>query len=304
MTASGADDTAEILVSHGPAQDRPAPSSSSAGVDLGGMSHQGKVRVNNEDHFLIARFGRFLEALQSNLPPDAVPARSEEGGYGLVVADGMGGSAAGEEASRRAITGLVNLVLHTPDWIMRLDDEPLPQDVMRRAAERFEQINQSLTDQAREDASLTGFGTTMTLACSLGAELFITHLGDSRAYLLRKGLLTQITRDHTRVQDLVDQRAISRKEAATHRLRHVLTKCLGDHSLQARPDVTRVALEDGDRLLLCTDGLTEMVADDAIATILGGGGAAQTTCERLVDRALEAGGKDNVTVVVACYRLP
>lgn len=304
MNPSSSADTAEFQFPQGKWRDRPDSYSARVEADLGGLSHVGKVRTNNEDHFLIARFGRYLEALQNNLPADAVPLRSEEGGYGMVVADGMGGAAAGEEASRRAIIGLVNLVLRTPDWILRLDEEPLPEQVMRRAADRYAQVNRSLEEQARDDPGLSGYGTTMTMACSLGRELFVAHLGDSRAYLYRRGRLEQLTRDHTLAQELLDRRAIDRAEAATHRLRHALTQSLGDHGRGIEPDVKRIALEDGDCLLLCSDGLSEMVDGDAIGAILGSGEPARTICERLVDAALAAGGKDNVTAVVARYRLP
>lgn len=304
MSSPGIADTAEFEFPQGKWRDRPVTDSARVEADLGGLSHVGKVRTNNEDHFLIARFGRFLEVLQNNLPADAVPLRSEEGGYGMVVADGMGGMAAGEEASRRAIISLVNLVLRTPDWILRLDEEPLPDEIMRRAAERYGQVNKALEEQALDDPGLSGFGTTMTMACSLGRELFVAHLGDSRAYLYRKGRLEQLTRDHTLAQDLLDRRAISRTEAATHRFRNALTQSLGDHGREIQPEVMRVALEDGDCLLLCSDGLSEMVSGEAIGTILGSGEPARTVCERLVEAALAAGGKDNVTAVVARYRLP
>jgi protein phosphatase len=262
------------------------------------------VRPNNEDHFLISRSGRFLETVETSLPADAVPPRSEESGYAMVVADGIGGGAAGEEASRLAITSLVNLALHTPDWILRLDEEPLPEAVLQRATQRYEQVQQTLAEEAVGDPRLTGFGTTMTLAYSVGSELFLAHVGDSRAYLLRQGRLQQLTRDHTIAQALVDQRLIDRQQAATHRLRHVLTQSLGDHGRHIQPEVRRIALEDNDCLLLCTDGLTEMVADEVIGEVLGSAEAVPAICQRLVDRALEAGGKDNVTVVVARYRLP
>ena len=296
-------DTVEMISPLAKGPERSKPYSSLVEVDLGGLSHQGKVRSNNEDHFLITRFGRFLEVMQSNLPTDAVPTRSEETGYGIVVANGMGGMVAGEEASRRAISILINLVLRAPDWILRLD-EPLPEEVMRRAAERYGQVNQALEDQARQDPGLRGFGTTMTMAYSLGQELFVVHMGDSRAYLLRQGQLEQLTRDHTLVQELLDGQKITRMEAATHRLRHVLTRFLGDHGREIQPDVTRIALKDGDCLMLCTDGLTDMVTTEAIRAILGSSESAQSICVRLVDRALEAGGKDNVTAVVARYQLP
>lgn len=285
------------------ARDRPEQYSSLVQVELDGRSHPG-LRPDNEDHFLICRFGRFLETVQTNLPADTVPPPSKEIGYGMMVADGMGGSAAGEEASRRAITCLINLVLNTPDWILRLDEKPLPKEVLRRATERYERVNRTLTEAAQENPELRGFGTTMTMAFSLGRELFVTHIGDSRAYLLRQGRLRQLTRDHTFVQELVDQQIIDRKQVATHQLRHMLTQSLGDNGLDIQPDVTWIALEDNDCLLLCTDGLTEMVEDQGIGEIMGSGEAAQTICQRLVDRALEAGGKDNVTVVAARYRLP
>jgi protein phosphatase len=297
-------DTVEIPVQRPKGRGGPQPYSSQVRVDLGGLSHPGKVRPNNEDHFFVCRFGRFLETLQTNLPADSVPSRSEEFGYGMVVADGMGGSAAGEEASRLAIASLVHLILQTPDWILRLDEEPLVQEAQRRAAERYEQVNQTLEDEAKGDPGLSGFGTTMTMACSLGRDLLLAHLGDSRAYLLSQGQLRQLTRDHTLVQDLIDQRIIDRKEAATHRLRHMLTQSLGDHGRRIRPEVRQIVLEDNDCLLLCTDGLTEMVGNQVIHDILASGEPAQTICQRLVDRALEAGGKDNVTVALARYRLP
>jgi PPM family protein phosphatase len=295
-------DTAEFVARQSKGREQPEPYSAVVQVDLGGLSHRGKVRPNNEDHFLISRFGRFLETVQTSLPADAVPQRSEERGYAMVVADGMGGSAAGEEASRRAISSLVNLVLHTPDWILRLDEDPLPEEILRRASERYEQVNEAMREEAQQVPGLSGFGTTMTMAWSLGRDLFLAHVGDSRAYLLTGGRLKQLTRDHTLVQALVDRRVLDRKDAATHHLRHVLTQSLGDHSRQIRPEVTRLELADDDRLLLCTDGLTEMVDNSVIAEILASDEPSPMIAQRLVDKALDAGGKDNVTVVVARYR--
>jgi protein phosphatase len=301
MRDSSNDDTAEYAAQ--PVRKRGRREPYSAGqVDLHGLTHPGKVRPNNEDHFFICQFGRFLEPVQTSLPADGVPQRSEERGYGMVVADGIAGSPAGEEASRLAISTLIDLVLRTPDWILRLDENRLPEEVLRRASERFEQINQVFEEEVRKAPGLSGFGTTMTLAWTLGSDLFLAHIGDSRAYLLSGGQLRQLTRDHTRVQSMIDGRLIDRKDAATHRLRHVLTQCLGDHGRQVRPEVTRLEIADNDRLLLCTDGLTEMVDDATIAEILASDEPAQVLAQRLVDQALSAGGKDNVTVVVARYQ--
>jgi protein phosphatase len=284
--------------------DRPPPFSSLVRVDLAGLSHPGKVRTNNEDHFFIGRFGRFFEPLQSNLPPDEMPERSEEVGYGMVVADGMGGHRAGEVASRLAIVTFINRALHTPDWILRLDDEMFAKEVQFRATERLGQVKEILAEKAQADPRLHGFGTTITLAVSLGRDLMVVHVGDSPVYLFRREKLHRLTRDHTLAQALADRGLIAQREVAVHRLRHVLTRVLGDQEREVEPDVQQFLLEEGDCLLLCTDGLSEMLKDEAIAGILGAGRSAEETCQQLVAAALEAGGKDNVSVVVARYQFP
>jgi PPM family protein phosphatase len=302
MSSSDEPDTTDFVLVPDNGRVRPEPYSSLVQVDLAGMSHLGRVRQKNEDHFFICRFGRYFETVQTNLPEDSVPARSEEAGYGMVVADGLGGHRGGEEASRLAIRSLVNLVLHTPDWLLRLDEESDQAEVMRRATERYEQVNQVLADEAEANRELSGFATTMTMAYGLGRDLFVAHIGDSRAYLLRQGQLQQLTRDHTLAQKIMDETRIGPKVAA--KMRHVLIRCLGDHGNPTQPDVTRFSLEDKDCLLVCTDGLTTMVQENVITDILNSDEGAQTICEQLVDQALKAGGKDNVTVTVARFRLP
>jgi len=282
----------------------PKPFSSLVQVDIGGLSHRGKVRPNNEDHFLTARFGRFLEPLQSNLPPDDIPRRSEECGYGMVVADGIGGRAAGEVASKMAITTLMNLVLHTPDWILRQPDDYFMQQVQRRTTERFADINATLTEQAEIDPKLHGFGTTMTLAVSLGRDLLVGHVGDSRAYLFRDGKLVQLTADHTMAQVMANEGIIAQSDVAKHHMRHVLTQSLGVTDREVVTEIHQITLQHRDCVLLCTDGLTDMVSPIRIATLLNSAQPVSDICYALVDEALSAGGKDNVTVVVARYRLP
>lgn len=272
-------------------------------VDLGAESHPGKVRSNNEDHFLVARADRTLRPLLTNLPKGNVPEQSTETVYGMVVADGMGGHAAGEVASRMAISALVDLVLRTPDWIMRFDEHSVT-EVLARMAGRFRDIKNTLIEQAMADPTLSGMGTTMTLACSLGADSIIAHVGDSRAYVYRRGELTRLTRDHTLVQSLADVGAIRREEVATHPMRHVLTNAIDTQGGDVRAELHQLRLMDGDQLLLCSDGLTDMVAERDIADALQAPGSAADCCRALIDMALEGGGKDNVTVVLACYSIP
>jgi serine/threonine protein phosphatase PrpC len=302
---STSSDNADVAVSgEKPASKNRRPPSAQVRVDVGGLSDRGNVRPNNEDHFYIARFGRFLERLLTNLPEEDTPRWSEEIGYGMVVADGIGGSAGGEIASRLAISTFVDLALGTPDWILRTEDDSFFQEMQLRARERYAEINNVMQEHARADPRLHGFGTTMTLALSLGADLLIAHIGDSRAYLLRRQKLYQLTRDHTLAQSLADQGVLAQYEVATHRFRHVLTRALGPEGGRVEAQVEEGVLEDGDRLLLCSDGLTDMVDDSRIAEILSSSSTAQQACQGMVDEATKAGGRDNVTVVVARYEFP
>ena len=280
----------------------PQPSSSAVKVDVAGLSHAGKVRPNNEDHFLVVNFGRFLESVASNLPTGLVPFCFKENGWGMAVADGMGGHEAGEEASKLAITTLVDLVLSTPDWILRADDPEFAEEIMRRAGERFEMVDQALALEATFDPKLHGFGTTMTLAASVGMNLFIAHMGDSRAYLFRRGKLHQLTRDHTLAGELYEAGHITLAQAATHHLRHVLTRNLGRQK-GAKPDVQKLELNDGDCLLLCSDGLNDMISNEKIAAVLAEDKSSAILSQELIDFALAAGGRDNVTVILAQYRV-
>ncbi|MCI0378752.1 MAG: protein phosphatase 2C domain-containing protein [Gemmataceae bacterium] len=279
----------------------PAPPPPSIQVEFGALSDAGKVRPNNEDHFLIARYGRSLEPVLTNLPQDASLGRHKEIGYGMVVADGMGGAAAGEVASQVAIQVLWDLVLHTPDWIMSTE-ETETQRVLERMAERYRQIDAVLTELSSTDPTMAGMGTTLTLACSLRNRLILAHVGDSRAYFFRGGKLHQLTRDHTVGQSLVKLGMFEPDDPSIRRLRHALTRVLGGHGGSAEAEVQSVALCDGDQVLLCSDGLTDMVDDDAIAAVLGSATTAQLACQMLVDLALGNGGRDNVTAVLARYR--
>ena len=281
------------------AQER--PSSSSLHVDLGGLSHPGKVRQNNEDHFLVARFDRSMRALFTNLDPGHIPDRYGETGYAILVAEGMGGEAAGEVASDVAISSLVDLALRTPDWIMRIDQD-LARELLARMDKRIGQLEDILRDKVRVDPSLSGMGSTMTIALSLGTDLFVAHIGDSRAYLFRHGRLHKLTRDHTVAQALADAGEISPDDVDSHPLHHVLTHVIGTKGQKAQADLGMLRLKDGDQLLLCTDGLTDMVTEETVTGALAQGQNSAQICEALIELALEAGGNDNITVALARYQ--
>jgi protein phosphatase len=297
-------DTGEFALTPAAGRMRQAECSTEIHVEFFGLSHQGLVRANNEDQFLVCRFARQLEVLQTTL--DDLPFENQLGGtvYAMVVADGMGGQAAGEVASHLAMHTLLDLVVSTPDWIFRSDDGQLANEISRRSKSRSIQMNQKLLDAVEMDPDLRGFGTTMTAAWNLEQDLFLAHVGDSRAYLFRGNCLHQLTKDHTLAQELVDRGVLAKDDLATNRLRHVLTKCLGGSGNSCQPDIQKINLQDGDRILLCTDGLTEMLPDNVIRETMGNAGSVEATCQLLVEQALEAGGKDNITVIVAHYSLP
>ena len=268
-------------------------------VDFGALTHVGKVRTNNEDQYLVARLSKSLEVLASSLPGDEHAGLRGPHGYLMLVADGMGGRGGGEIASARVVQAAKLHVLQTAKWFFRFGDENEEQRVhdLREALER---IDRELVEAARDDPALTGMGTTLTAASSIGDEVFIVHVGDSRAYLFRHGELDQLTHDHTMAQGLIDAGIIEPVQARTNRLRNNLTNCVGGH-LGVKGEITKLRVTDGDKLLLCTDGLNDAVSDARIAELLSRYPNPGAACAALVDAALEGGGRDNITVVVAAY---
>jgi protein phosphatase len=303
MSDSRTDDTVEIpAFDLNEASRYPRTGSSQVKVDLAAATNQGRVRPRNEDHYAVFRFGRTLETLFTNLPEDQIPKLSDETGYLMIVADGIGGVAGGKEASELAISLLHSLLLDTPDWILTTGARETER-VLKRTEERYQRIDAALRYLGNSDPGLKGMGTTMTLAVSLGSNLIIGHIGDSRAYLYRAGKLLQLTRDHNLVQVLLAAGVIEPEEAATHPLRHMLMQSLGAGA-SALGDFFRATIADDDQLLLCTDGLTDMVDNGTIALILAHANTAQDACSKLIEQALANGGKDNVTVALARYKFP
>jgi serine/threonine protein phosphatase PrpC len=288
--------------------DRPQAFSSRVQVDFGAVSDKGKVRPNNEDAFLIMRTGRYMQKLVTNIDPELIAERQEECAYAMAVADGMGGLAAGEVASSMAITTIVNLMLSSVKWALKLDHREFRereiQEGIERAVDYLGKADFAVGRKAKEDQKFERMGTTLTVSYSFGDDLFIFHVGDSRAYRFHDGRLDRVTRDHTLAQAMADMGDLSQEAADKHKFRHLLTRAIGHHGGKVDVEIHHLKLTDNDQVLLCSDGLTDLVSDQQISQILGGKGSSQNKCEGLVNLALNNGGKDNITVVLGHYHIP
>ena len=263
-----------------------------------GLTDPGKVRNANEDQFLIAVLRKALEVQLTSLPRPKVQHGSDEGCL-FVVADGMGGRAGGEQASALAIDAVESFMLETFHWFFQITGKE-EDKVLSEFHNALGQANARLLAEGEQHPELRGMGTTLTLAYSLNDSLFVAHVGDSRCYLRRNHLLYRLTRDHSLVEEMVRRGALSAEAAEKHRWRHVITNAVGANSA-VKVEVHKVHLEAGDAVLLATDGLTNMLTDEEIARILQTQVDPEQACRQLVARANEAGGKDNITVILVNY---
>ena len=271
-------------------------------IKFGALTDRGKVRSNNEDHFLVARLSKSMRVCKTSLPGEGETQFSEEEGYLIVVADGMGGAAAGEHASALAVGSIEGFVLNTLKWFLHLSGHDEHQ-LVTELRQSLESADRTVIERARSNRAFYGMGTTLTMAFSVATDLFIVHAGDSRAYLFRDGELDQLTSDHTVVQELIDAGMISPEDAKHHNRRHVVTNVIGGPGEGVSAEIHKLNLLDGDTVLYCTDGLTEPVDDDAIAEILHHHPDPEDACTRLVELALNRGAPDNVTAVVVGYQV-
>jgi protein phosphatase len=216
---------------------------------------------------------------------------NEDSGYAgprlLAIADGMGGQAAGEVASSEVISTIVSL-----------DDDIPGSDILTSLGSAVQRANDQLLQMVQEDPQLEGMGTTLTALLWTGQRLGLVHVGDSRAYLLRDGVLTQITQDHTWVQRLVDEGRITEEEATTHPQRSLLMRALGSGE-RVEPDLSIREVRVGDRYLICSDGLSGVVSHQTLEDTLAGYQPPHDTVQELIQLALRGGGPDNITCIVA-----
>jgi len=285
-----------------PADDFHSPTPPRVEVEIGARSDIGKRRPDNQDHYLVVRRRRSRSVLATSLR-DAPLDAADEDAYVLAVADGMGGKAFGELASQLALRTGWDLGAAELKWTLKATEQELG-ELERKARLYFELIDAAIAAHAASQPGSRAMGTTLTIFYSVSSSGFVFHAGDSRAYLWSGGQLLRLTRDHTVAQQLVDAGALPKELAATSPYRHLLTNYVGGARGDLRVDVTRIDLKDGDGVLVCSDGLTDMVAEPEIAKALAAHGRPQPACDALIARALEAGGRDNVTVVLARYRIP
>lgn len=242
-------------------------------LEAASLSHIGQVRQRNED------------AIGYSEPGD--PGVQETKGSMFVVADGMGGHRGGEIASQLAVDAVI-----TSYYASRESD---PSKALHEA---FTEANRVVVEKSRSDVSLFGMGTTCTVLVLRAGEAYIAHVGDSRAYLLREGDLSQLTEDHSLVGEMVRQGILTDEDARTHPRRNVITRSIGTHDvLSFETSFPPRRFREGDVFLLCTDGLTSLVGERDLKTLLESN-PPRAACDALIDLANENGGKDNVTVLV------
>ena len=250
-------------------------SGSSPQLSVAGQTHVGRVRAANEDSY---------QVLWGEKSPQGIDAL-------LVVADGMGGHAAGEVASEMAVDEVVGLMTGSDGTTGTRGQDYL--DVLGRI---LQEVNTAVY-QAGQDSDKRGMGTTCTVAVVRGDQLYVSHVGDSRAYLFRAGDLHQITKDHSWVEEQVAQGTLNREEARNHPNRNIITRAIGLEP-QVKVDGYLVSLVSNDILLLCSDGLTTMIEDSQIESIIANS-SPEEAGGALIHAANNEGGHDNITVAIA-----
>jgi len=265
-------------------------------IDVYGLTHPGKVRTENQDHFLICALKKEMVVHQTSLPEtDQLMAGSERLAFLAMVADGVGGGAKGAQASRitlEAVTQYVSGSMRCYYAAGSGDDRTFSEALQEGAL----QCHAELVRRGEESAEYRGMATTLTLFLGVWPRAYLLQVGDSRCYLLRGGELTQITRDQTMAQELIDLGVMTQAEAAGTRLEHTLSSSIGGR--QTAPVVTALEMNWGHVVVLCSHGLTNHVSEDRIRERLRSMTSAKQACEDLLQEALEGGGSDNITIIV------
>jgi protein phosphatase len=266
----------------------------SLSYDFGAATHIGLRRSENQDHYIVLRRTRTQQLLLTNMPTEDLKLPTDEV-YAIAVADGMGGTGFGSLASEIAIRTGWDLAGRTTSWIMKLDS--LDSHELTERIEGFVyMLQQAFIQEYESNPKFANSGTTFTSAYFVSSFVAISQVGDSPCFLWRDGTMRRVSTDHTIEQEFITA-GVAPEIAG--KFSHMLTRCLGYESHNARPDVHFLRLRPGDHVLVCTDGLTDMVSEAVIAECLDASPTAQVASDALVRLALDGGGKDNVTAVVA-----
>lgn len=264
-----------------------------------GLTDRGLVRETNEDQFLIAELSKAMRVWQTSLPEPKLQ-RGEERAHLYLVADGMGGHQAGERASAIAVAAIEHFTLNTFRWFFE-PDHAGAQKVLEQFQRAVRNADALVAEEAAADPLLKGMGTTVTMAFHLSTKVCLVHAGDSRAYLFRDGDLRQMTQDHTLIAELVRQGSVREQDVATHPLRHVITNVVGGPDVGVTVEARAFDVQVGDCMVLCSDGLSEVVTDEQLAGVLAAEADPEDASRKLLALALAAGGRDNITVVVVRF---
>jgi len=274
----------------------PGPRPQDEELDLFGLTHPGKIRRDNQDHFMVCTVHRQIVVHGTSLEAtDSLPLRSSRLATILLVADGVAGARAGGEASELALAAITRYVSTSMECFhtsRRHDDKPFDVALQQAALEAHDAVRAESATRPGEKR----MATTLTLAIAVWPELFVMQVGDSRCYHFQDGALHLLTRDQTLAQELVDRGALPADSASRSPLSNVLVSSIGGDA--TKPVVTRVDLNRTAAVLLCTDGLTRHVSDEEIADHFRSMESSEQLARALLDLALERGGSDNVTVLV------
>jgi len=264
-------------------------------LDVYGLTHPGKVRANNEDHFLICALKKKIEIYHTSLPDPASLCKSQRVAFLALVADGVGGAKAGEEASRIALEHVTRYVTESLECYYTSDTDD-DSRFMHELEEAALKVHAEIAVESAADPLRRGMATTLTLWLGMWPNAYLLQVGDSRCYSMRHGALVQVSRDQTMAEDFVKQGVFNREDAAFKRWANVLSSAIGGP--EAAPSVTKVPQSWGSVGLICSDGLTRHVSDERIQEVLQSISSAKEGCEILLQDALDAGGEDNITVLI------
>jgi protein phosphatase len=271
----------------------------SLAYEFGAATDIGRRRSENQDHYIVLRRVRTQQLLLTSMPTEELKLPTDEA-YAIAVADGMGGCGHGSLASEIAIRTGWELAGQATSWVMKLDN--LDSAELTERIEGFVyMLQQAFVREQRENPQFGMSGTTFTSAYFVSSFAAVSQIGDSPCFLWREGTMRRISIDHTIEQEFI---AAGVAPEIAGKFSHMLTRCLGCEAHNARPDVHFLRLKPGDQLLVCTDGLTDLVSESLIAGCLDDSATAQAACDQLIKLALESGGKDNVTAVVARAKVP